>query len=754
VSERNPYDVLGVKPGATQKQLRSAWIKRTRVLHPDRFDKEKQPVDWQMANDMLQELNDAYNSVKADIEQPFSNSTTYSDAPRHEADKHAPPPQASPGVAPSKKIIPTKGDVGLTLAVMSILCGFTSVPAIIMAHIARSEGERNRKTKWALIIGYAVVSFWIIDLTVEHSSDDREATNSSIQDAPTSTTEEAAVNNTEQPLHSQEIKRQAERAAQEEKLFVGDLSRAREALSSSKLSDAELLLTDAGQLKPDDKQLNALQAQLKKAQLKDAQVEKAQLEKAQFKAITTSFQGSIQDGDLTNAFAEFNTAHELLPNDPSLASLQSQLDNLKNRVFQSIDTKLAALDIDGANKDYSDLAASFATESRLPEYKAKIAKVAFDLAIKAFHQAIQSQDIDTASATLDKAHSLIPDNASLETLTKELVETKYAKYASDFSIYLSNDRFKEAKTELKRLQDLKIEPDRTAGLSNELSSLIKTTIASDIDRGNDALRSNNVDQASQALADAAALDSTNSEVMAFEALFVTREQLNKVVEAAQKVHDSNPDNDNATLFLAAEKDKLDKQNQATATTLLVQAKDAAAKLDWSKAGELSNESIQAFPLPDAQAMADKSSFMLLPILDAHSIYLECKKLQELRSQNHLTGSIDPQTSLSIRIGQRVRFSACLITKSSPYDAGFPKTYTFEEHFQTNHPVGAYFGLSINTCFSAGPTPPDSIRTSLVRGAFENIQGTISAIAVDPTWPLTNPETALLNIEMSDCQLVP
>ena len=37
---------------------------RTKVLHPDRFDREKQEVEWQMANDMLQELNEAYSQVR------------------------------------------------------------------------------------------------------------------------------------------------------------------------------------------------------------------------------------------------------------------------------------------------------------------------------------------------------------------------------------------------------------------------------------------------------------------------------------------------------------------------------------------------------------------------------------------------------------------------------------------------------------------------------------------------------------------
>ncbi len=58
--EKDLYSILGVAINATQEEIREAYLARVRILHPDRFDKQRQPMDWQIANQMLQELNHAY----------------------------------------------------------------------------------------------------------------------------------------------------------------------------------------------------------------------------------------------------------------------------------------------------------------------------------------------------------------------------------------------------------------------------------------------------------------------------------------------------------------------------------------------------------------------------------------------------------------------------------------------------------------------------------------------------------------------
>ena len=58
--EKDFYAIVGVAPDATEEEIRSAYLSRARILHPDRFNFKQQPQDWKKANDMLAELNEAY----------------------------------------------------------------------------------------------------------------------------------------------------------------------------------------------------------------------------------------------------------------------------------------------------------------------------------------------------------------------------------------------------------------------------------------------------------------------------------------------------------------------------------------------------------------------------------------------------------------------------------------------------------------------------------------------------------------------
>ena len=57
---KSHYDVLGVPVTATQEQIVTAYRLRSKVLHPDRFDPTKQRVEWELANELVKELNASY----------------------------------------------------------------------------------------------------------------------------------------------------------------------------------------------------------------------------------------------------------------------------------------------------------------------------------------------------------------------------------------------------------------------------------------------------------------------------------------------------------------------------------------------------------------------------------------------------------------------------------------------------------------------------------------------------------------------
>ncbi len=74
------YEILGLKPGASQAQVKRAYRQLVKIWHPDRFFDQKQK---QEAEEKIKEINAAYNYLKSESpsepptpENPSSSSPT------------------------------------------------------------------------------------------------------------------------------------------------------------------------------------------------------------------------------------------------------------------------------------------------------------------------------------------------------------------------------------------------------------------------------------------------------------------------------------------------------------------------------------------------------------------------------------------------------------------------------------------------------------------------------------------------------
>ena len=85
------YDVLGISKFASDVEIKKAYILRSKMMHPDRFNQTSQKDEWVLANEMLKELNHAYGILK----DPVSRSVFDRTMEGGHANQSAPPPQSS-----------------------------------------------------------------------------------------------------------------------------------------------------------------------------------------------------------------------------------------------------------------------------------------------------------------------------------------------------------------------------------------------------------------------------------------------------------------------------------------------------------------------------------------------------------------------------------------------------------------------------------------------------------------------------------
>jgi len=58
----NPYEVLGLKPGATQEEIKAAYRELVKKYHPDRY--QDNPLN-ELAEEKIREINEAYETLMA-----------------------------------------------------------------------------------------------------------------------------------------------------------------------------------------------------------------------------------------------------------------------------------------------------------------------------------------------------------------------------------------------------------------------------------------------------------------------------------------------------------------------------------------------------------------------------------------------------------------------------------------------------------------------------------------------------------------
>ena len=66
----NPYKVLGVNEGATNEEIRAAYLSLVKKYHPDKYT---DPDMKQLANEKLKEINEAYDQLTKNTGKPESS---------------------------------------------------------------------------------------------------------------------------------------------------------------------------------------------------------------------------------------------------------------------------------------------------------------------------------------------------------------------------------------------------------------------------------------------------------------------------------------------------------------------------------------------------------------------------------------------------------------------------------------------------------------------------------------------------------
>lgn len=159
MTTRNLYDVLGVSPNASPDQIRQAYLGRSKVLHPDRFDQSQQANEWKLANEMLVDVNHAYSVLRNSSSRSAYDQQA---CPQPKSSSQPPPPRSAHTHRTTPKPPPDLGRL------TSGFCLFSSLtPTIQEKLLKRASGENKHQVKFP-IEGIGQTYFWSLLLCIWH----------------------------------------------------------------------------------------------------------------------------------------------------------------------------------------------------------------------------------------------------------------------------------------------------------------------------------------------------------------------------------------------------------------------------------------------------------------------------------------------------------------------------------------------------------------------------------------------------------
>ncbi|HET9477796.1 MAG TPA: J domain-containing protein, partial [Pyrinomonadaceae bacterium] len=129
------YDVLGVKPGVSDSELKAAHRDLAKVWHPDRFLHDPRLQD--KAQEKLKEINEAY-------EQLISRHKRRVPPPPRSSPSSQPPPPSSryrTPATPAEVVVPTRRGIGWHWYVAASLVVFAVVFAVTTQKLVRQRQQ-------------------------------------------------------------------------------------------------------------------------------------------------------------------------------------------------------------------------------------------------------------------------------------------------------------------------------------------------------------------------------------------------------------------------------------------------------------------------------------------------------------------------------------------------------------------------------------------------------------------------------------